>query len=1124
MMTRIGKVLVFALFLLPALALPAEMPEGRLMRFADIYKDSIVFSYGGDLWLVSSSGGVARRLTTDPGLELFPKFSPDGKWIAFTGQYDGNFNVYVMPAQGGEPRQLTFVPDVEPMPERMGPNNQVINWFPDSQRILFLSRRDTYNTWFGRLFSISVDGGLPERLPIDKGGLTSFSPDGTKIAYNRIFRNFRTWKRYTGGMAQDISIYDFKNNTYERITDYPGTDTYPMWHGDTIYFGSDRGPDHRVNLYSYSLKTKEIKQLTDFKDYDVEWPSLGPDSIVFTNGGYLYTFDLKSQKAKKLTVYLPGDRDLARPHWENVAKYVTDFAISPEGHRAVLTARGDVFTVPAKEGDIRNLTQSPGVREKNAVWSPDGKWIAYLSDRSGEDELYITPQDGMDKEIRITTDGKMFRLPPVWSPDSEKLLFADKDLRLFYVDVTEKTPVLIDQGKYFDLTDYTWSPDSKWVAYAKVDANTNGAIYLYSLANKKITQIVSSFTRNWSPSFDPGGKYLYFLSMRDYDEVLGVYDAEFSNPKATRVYLVTLRADLPSPFAPKSDEAGKKTDESGEKEKSAEEKKKEEAEVIKNFRIDLDGIQNRVVALPMPICNIGQMQAGKDAVYYSTLPIVGLSGPLPGESPEIHVFDMKERKDNVLITGATGFALSFDGSKLLYVAPPGGVMPGEDEEAGPPKAETFGIIDAKPPKTPHQVGDDALNLGQMNMRIDPRAEWKQIFNEVWRQERDYFYEASMNGVDWNGERERYAALLPYVADRFDLTYVLGEMIGELSNSHTYTGGGDYPDLHPVSIGMLGVNFALDSASGFYKFGKIYPGENWASSVRSPLTEPGVDVKEGDYLIAVNGHTLRAPENPYEPFVNLANQNVTLTVNSQPSEDGARRIVVKPVSSEFSLRELDMIETNRLKVDAATGGRVGYVYLPDMSAAGLNEFVRQYFPQIRKEGLIFDVRYNGGGFVDELIFERLRRILAGMESARNFESGTIPDNVFLGYMACVTNHYAASDGDFFSYYFKYYHLGPLIGTRTWGGVRGIRGYMPLMDGGYITRPEFSLYGLDSKWLVENHGVAPDIEVDNRPDLVMKGKDPQLEKAIDVVMKKIQEHAKRLPPRPADLPAYPNGPGM
>jgi tricorn protease len=1111
-----------------------EMQEGRLLRFPDIHKDKIVFSYGGDLWLVPSAGGVARRITTHPGLEIFPKFSPDGKNIAFTGQYDGNSEVYVMPAEGGDPKQLTFLPSPMHLSERLGPEDEVINWLPDSKRILFLSRRDTFNSWFGRLFTVSVNGGLPIRLPIDKGGLTSFSPDGDQIAYNRIFRNFRTWKRYTGGLAQKISIYNFKTNQYEQIGNYEGVDTFPMWHGDTIYFDSDRGPDHRMNLYAYSLKTKEIRQLTHFAEFDVNWPSLGPDSIVFENGGYLYVFDLATEQAKKITIYLPGDRDLARPHWTNTSKWVTAYDISPDGKRAVFSARGDVYTVPAKDGSIRNLTQTPGIREDFATWSPDGRWIAYLSDRTGEQELYLAPQDGMGKEIRVTTDGTMFRLPPVWSPDSKKLLYADKSVRLFYVDIDAKKPVQIDQGKYFDITDYSWSPDSQWVAYAKTAENANNVVYLYSLSDKKITPVTTSFTDSRNPIFDPDGKYLYFLSNRDYNEVIGVYDAEFSNPKATRVYVATLRADTPSPFAPQSDEVEVKKpdaaqpDESKAKDakseaKGAEKPTEKPAEKKEPFRIDLDGIGNRIVSLPIPPANMHNLAAAKGFVYYTTAPIFGLSGPLPGEGFVIHVFDLKERKDQVLVDGATGFALSFDGKKLLYSAPKGGGG-GDDDEDAAPSANTYGIVDAAPPSGgPHKPGDDALDLSGMRAQIDPRAEWQQMFNEVYRQERDYFFEPSMNGVDWAAVRDKYAQLLPYVADRYSLTYVLGEMIAELSNSHTYTGGGDYPDLHPINVGVLGVDFEADAASNLYRLKKIYKGENWNASLRSPLTEPGVDVKEGDYLLALNGRPLRVPQNPYELFINTEGENVTLSVNSKPVEDGARNVIVKPLGSEFKLRELDMIETNRRKVDQATGGRVGYVYLPDMDASGLNEFVKQFFPQIRKEGIIFDVRYNGGGFVDQLIFERLRRILAGMESARNFESGTVPDVVFYGSMACVTNEYAASDGDFFTYFFKHYNLGPVIGMRTWGGVRGIRGYIPLMDGGYVTRPEFSLYGLDSQWLIENHGVQPDVVVDNTPDQVMAGHDPQLEKAIEMVMKEIQEHPKKLPPRPADLPAYPPGPG-
>jgi len=485
---------------------------------------------------------------------------------------------------------------------------------------------------------------------------------------------------------------------------------------------------------------------------------------------------------------------------------------------------------------------------------------------------------------------------------------------------------------------------------------------------------------------------------------------------------------------------------------------------------------------------------------------------VPGEGSAVHVYDLKERKEKTLIENVQHFALSFDGSKLLY----------QDDGGGPHGTHTYGIIDAKPAGEPKKVGDGALSLNGMRAEIDPAQEWKQIFNEVWRQERDYFYEASMNGVDWEKMHDKYAQLLPNVSDRYSLTYIMGEMIGELSNSHTYVGGGDFPDLHPVNVGLLGVDYELDAASGMYRIKKIYPGENWDQALRSPLTEPGINVKEGDYLLAVNGRPLRAPQNPYEGFVNTANETVTLTVNSKASEDGSRNVQVKPINDEYDLRELNMIETNRKKVDAATGGKVGYIYLPDMGGPGLNAFVKQYFPQIRKQGLIIDVRYNGGGFVDELIFERLRRILAGMDSARNWQSGTVPPTVFHGSMVCLTNHYAASDGDIFSYTFKYYKLGPLIGERTWGGVRGIRGNTPLMDGGYITRPEFARYDLNSKWLIENKGVQPDIVVENRPEEVVNGKDPQLDRAIQEVMKAIQENPKKLAPRPPDLPAYPAGP--
>ena len=1113
-------------------AMAQDSPEGRLLRFPDIHKDKIAFMYGGDLWLAAGSGGTARRITSHPGRELFPKFSPDGNWLAFTGQYDGNFNVYVMPADGGQPKQLTFFQgQAQPLSDRMGVLNQVIGWTPDGKNIVFLSRRDASNGWTKRPYTVSVEGGLPQPMPMDEGGLLSFSADGTKIAYNRNFRNFRQWKRYTGGMAQDITIYDIKNNVIDAViphTDY--TDTFPMWHGNTVYFTSDRGSAHRLNLYSYDIGSKQVEQLTKFEEFDVMWPSLGTDSIIFENGGYLYTFDLQSKEQKKLTIYVNGERDQAMKHWASANHHITDFDIAPDGKRAVIAARGEVFTVPAKEGSIRNLTHSPGVREQKVAWSPNGQWIAYISDRTGEDEIYIAPQDGVGVESQITSGHKGFMFQPVWSPDNSKIAWADKDLKLWYVDIKEKKPVEVDRAKFFEIQNYSWSPDSKWLAYDKPLDTGFSVVYLYGLDDRKITAVTSNLNNSFGAIFDPDKRYLYFLSDRDYNEVLGNIDFEFANPKTTRVYVVTLTADEPSPFPALSDEVKVKTEEpvtatpvpdqknkKGQKspekkeEKPATEEKAAQTETKEPprvFKIDLDGIQNRVVALAMPPSVIRSFDVSKDSIYYSTVPIPGLSGPIPGETPAIHAYDIKERKDKVLLEGTERFALSRDGSKLVYRA----------DGDGP-----VGIIDAKPGDTPHKVGDGALKLDGMKVEVDPPQEWKEVFNEVWRQERDYFFEASMNGVDWQKMKDQYAQLLPYVADRYSLTYILGEMISELSNSHTYVGGGDFPDLHPVNVGLLGADYEAD-AGGIYRIKKIFTGENWDAHTRSPLTEPGVNIKEGDYLVAINGRPLHAPQTPDELLVNTANEVVTLTVNSKPSSEGARKVVVKPIADEFSLRELNMIETNRKKVDAASGGRIGYVYLPNMGDEGLNEFVKQYFPQIRKEGIIFDVRYNGGGFVDQLIFSRLRRMLVAMNPARNFESGTTPPNVFYGYMACVTNRYAASDGDFFSYFFKQYKLGPLIGERTWGGVRGLRGQMPLMDGGYITRPEFSLSSLDSKWLIENRGVQPDVVVDNPPDLVLKGQDPQLEKAVEMLMQQIKANPKKLPARPPDLPTYPDGPGL
>jgi tricorn protease len=1068
-----------------------QAEEARILRFPDIHQDKIVFVHAGDLWLVDSQGGIARRLTSDNGLELFPKFSPDGGLIAFTGQYDGNTDVYLIPAQGGEPKRLTYRPGFENMSDRFGYDDMVLDWHPDGNRILFRSTRESYNSWFQTLFLIEKEGGFPQGLPLPEAGLTSFSPDGSKIAYNRTFRNFRTWKRYKGGLAQDVWVYDFDKNTVKRITDYEGTDTSPMWHQDKIYFVSDR--DRTANIFCYDLKTEQTRKITEHADFDVKWPSLGPKNMVYENGGYLYILDLQTEKSKRISVQIPDDKVLARPEYVSVKDQIYDFGVSPGGERAVFEARGEIFTVPAEKGNTRNLTNTSGSREKNPNWSPDGKWIAFMSERTGEDELYIISQDGKEKETKITSDGHCFRFAPVWSPDSKKLLFADKELKLYYVRVDDKKVVLIDSTKNWEIRDYCWSPDSRWVAYAKPGKNHMSSVFLYSLDDSKIHRVTDDFTDDGDPAFDPEGKYLYFLSNRDFNAGMGNLEANFVYNEMTKIYVVTLQADSLSPFAPESDEVESEK----EREKRKEEKKKDEEEdkssAVEKIRIDLEGIGKRVVAFPTDPGNYWGLRAGENKIFYLSFPSWTLTGGKPGPQGVLHLFDLEERKDQILLSPIDGYDLSSDGEKIIYKS-----------------GSQLGIIDAQPGSP--KVGDGVLNLDRMEMKLDRGEEWAQVFNEVWKRERDFFYAPNMHGVDWELMRKRYGEMLPHVAHRTDLNYILGEMIGELCCSHTYLAGGENTSIKVVKTGLLGIDWDADTASGFYRVGKIYPGQNWKEKLRSPLTEPGVGVKEGEYIIAVDGKTLRYPTNPYSLFENTVGRTVVLTVNSKPSLDGGREVNIKPVAGEYELRYRNWVEENRKKVEQATGGRVGYIFIPDMGGGGLNEFAESFFPQIKKEGLIVDVRYNGGGFVSEMILERLRREAVGMGCSRNAADYTYPEVALHGHMVCIANQYSASDGDNFPYFFREYGLGPIIGRRTWGGVVGIRGFPSLLGGGYVTVPEFAPFSMQGEWIMENHGVEPDIEVDNLPDQVILGRDPQLEKAIQVIMKKLEEKPKTFPQRP------------
>ncbi len=1120
---RLSAVFLVLLCIAPSgRAGPAD--QATLMRFPTLHGNIIVFEAHGNLWQVDRAGGTAQRLTSEPGYDLMPRFSPDGKWIAFTGEYRGNQDVYVIPAGGGDARRLTFHSDVvKEAPTRWGPDNMVVTWTPDSKSVVILSRRDAWNAWFGRLFTVPLDGGAPQPLPLDRGGLMTYSPDGNSIAYNRIFRNFRTWKRYNGGLAQDVYTYDFHTRKLTRITDWTGTDTAPMWYGHMIYFLSDRDNNRRENIWAYDLETHKFHQVTHFKDYDIDFPSLGQgvpgqDGIVFQDGGSLYVLDLPSEKLHRLTVRVPDDGTRTGPRFVDAKKYLravdvadqTDYELAPNGKRALFSARGDIFSVPAKHGDTRDLTETSNADEDHPAWSPDGTQVAYTTDIDGGQQIAVRPAEGGPEKI-LTHFKTGYFYQPVWSPGGKKLAFSDNAHRLWYLNVSNGTPRQVAQDKYQEIHDYTWSPDGRWLAYSITGDNQVSAIWLYSLASGKAVKVSTSRNNDFEPAFDPDGKYLYFVSMRHENPTFSQSEFNIATLKSMGVYAATLQAGEASPIAPRSDE-GKV--ESGAKESKGKDGKsagKEEAKskgnewkpgASKPIKIDLKGLMERAVPLPLTPSSIYGLDARKGKVFYFTKPPQTIEGPLPGDTAKLHVYDLKSRKDKVVVGDLDSYSLSADGKKVLYK-----------------NGKKFYIVDAVPAKGGEKSDKKPLDLSHMRTRIEPRQEWREMFESAWRLERDFFVNRKMNGVDWDTVRANYGKLIPLVGSREDLNYVIGEMQGELGNSHTYVGGGDRDDpTMTVATGLLGVDFGLDARSGRYYFAKIYSGDNTRDDYRSPLTQPGLDVKQGDYLLAVDGHQLKAPVNPYSLFVGKADGTVKLTIADTP--DGKPRdVVVKPVKNELSLREKYWIDHNRETVDKLSHGKIAYIYLSDMEALGMQQFIRQFYNQMDKHALIIDDRWNGGGFIDQIVLERLRRVLVGMDVNRERAIGTIPQQLIHGPKVCLINHYSASDGDLFPFFFRKYGLGPLIGTRTWGGVRGIRGYWRLLDGGYITVPEDSLYGLDSQWVMENHGVDPDIKVDDSPADWKAGKDVQLDAAVKYLLGKLKNNSEKLPPPPPLLPAYP-----
>lgn len=1076
----------FVLLLLTLLIFPItggaeEAGLTRLLRFPHIQGDKIAFVYAGDIWVVDAQGGVARRLTSHKGLELFPKFSPDGKWIAFSGEYSGTRQVYVMSVEGGEPRQLTFYNDVGPLPPRGGYDHQILGWSPDGKHILFRANRLPWSERMGRPYMISFEGGNEWPLPIPESGGGNFSPDGSKFVYTPIEREWRTWKRHRGGRAQDVWIYDLKANTSEKITDWRGTDNQPMWIGDTIYFTSDR--EHTLNLYAYNTKTKKTRKVTNHTDYDVLWPGVGRNQIVYEAGGYIYRFNPENDKSERVPIRVFGDLPQTVAYHKNVKANIAGASLSPSGARAVITARGEIFTVPAKEGEIRNITNSQGIREMDASWSPDGKWIAYLSDRSGEYEIYLRRQDGSGEERRVTTDGDIWRFAPVWSPDSKKLAFGDKKQRLRYVDIETGKITDADRATNNDIFTYRWAPDSRWLAYTKTGANNLSSIWVHSLTDGKNYQLTSGQTNDTDPVFDPQGRYLYFVSNRDFNLQFSGFEFNYIYTNPLRVYVGILSKDGPALFLPTSDE-----------EKLGEEKRPETAiqneggkdkaagqaaaaapadavkPTVKEVKIDVEGFENRVRAIPGTPNSYRSLSATASGVLY-----------LVGQPAALKFYNLDAKKEETITEGIINYSLSADGKKFIFR-----------------KGEDYGIAAVQPGQKPT---DGLLALNKLEMKITPREEWRQMFLDGWRIWRDWFYDPNMHGVDWQKMRARYEPLVAFIATRTDLDFVLGELGGELNAGHVYVNSGDQIRVERVDNGLLGAEI-VPHQSGYYQIAKIFPGENWHEDFRSPLTEPGVKVRKGDYIIAIDGRSVRDVKNFYELLENKADRVVTLLVNDKPEPAGAREERVRPVSSEGNLRYLDWVQSRKEYVERMSNGRIGYIHMPNTAVEGNRELFKYFYPQINKDALIIDDRYNGGGFVPDRMIELLDRPILNYWARRGLELSSVPGFAHNGPKAVLINGYSSSGGDAFPYYFRKRGLGKLIGTRTWGGLIGISFNPGFVDGGSVSAPSFRFVDTDGKWAVENEGVAPDIEVVDRPELVVKGQDPSLEKAVELLLEELK----------------------
>jgi tricorn protease len=1094
------RVLLFLLaFILPASFVSAiDINDTMLLSQPAISSSRIAFVYAGDLWVADINGKGVRRLTTDIGVESNPFFSQDGSLIAFSAQYEGNIDVYLVPAEGGIPKRLTWHP---------GPD--VVQGFtPDGQAVLFVSPRATFTNRYTQLFTVPIKGGFPEALKIPNAFRATYSPDGTRIAYNPLYDAFTQWKHYRGGTVSVIWIYKFSDHSVEKIPQPEGrsNDAGPMWIGDKIYFRSDR--NREFNLFSYDLKTKEIKQLTQHTDFPVLNASAGAGKIIYEQGGYLHIYDPEKAQSTKLTIGVAADLLELRERYVKGARYIRNASISPSGARAVFEFRGEIVTVPAEKGDPRNLTDTTGTHEQSPVWSPDGKSIAYFSDESGEYELHVRSQGGKGDVKNFKMIGAGFYDSSVWSPDSQKISYADNSRTLYWVDlktgVSKKIASEYLYGPSRIKTIYsTWSPDSKWIAYTLNTEAYIQKVYVYSIEKDKSFPITDGLSEVSEPVFDESGKYLYFFCSTDAGPVKQWFDMSNADMRMTSsIYLAVLKKDVPSPLAKESDEekgVEKKEEKGPQKEVKGspkEEKPKEPSpKPAETFSIDLEGLNHRILTLPLPSGSYRNLQAGEaDQIYYlEDAPVTdGGFGP-GGRLATLHRYDLKTRKDEVIMSDVNNYLLSADKKKMLYVS-----------------RDTWGIVSSAAKVQP---GQGKMNIENIEVRIDPMAEWNQIFQEAWRINRDYFYAPNMHGVDWNAMREKYAVFLPHLACRNDLNRVIQWICSELAVGHHRVGGGDFLN-QPKSVagGLLGADYSIEN--GRYRFKKVYGGLNWNPELRSPLTEPGVDVKEGEYLLAVSGKELRPPANIYSFFENTAGKIVEITVGPNPDGTGARTVLAVPIADEYALRNRDWVEGNLRKVEEATGGRVAYVYVPNTSTLGHTYFKRYFFPQSYKDAIIVDERFNGGGSIADYYIDILRRPFISYWNMRYGADLKTPSGSIQGPKVMLIDETAGSGGDLLPWMFRKFGLGELIGKRTWGGLVGTLGFPVLMDGGFVTAPNLAIWTEDG-WVVENEGVPPDIEVEQWPADVIAGRDPQLEKAIQVIM----EELKKNPPKKLKRPPYP-----